>query len=124
MLSADAIVEQFSEQWTRSDLPQVMPEPGLVANGPLVELTTIGVYEKHQGQGYAKRALRILTTLCDANAITIKLIARPLESILPGCPTTLSTEQLVAWYQEHGFAETRSVGDGTREMIREPRIPR
>jgi hypothetical protein len=47
MLSPDAIVEEFGEQWTRSDLPQVMPEPEVVANGPLVELTTIGVYEKH-----------------------------------------------------------------------------
>jgi hypothetical protein len=60
----------------------------------------------------------MLTALCDANAITIKLIARPLESILPGCPATLSTEKLVAWYQRYGFVETRGAGDDTREMIR------
>jgi hypothetical protein len=123
MLSPDAIVEEFREQWIRSDLPDVMPEPGVVPNGPLVELTSIGMYEKHQGQGYARQALRRLTVLCDANAMTIKLIARPLESdLLPGCPATLTTEQLVAWYQRHGFVETKDAGDDTREMIRKPRM--
>jgi ribosomal protein S18 acetylase RimI-like enzyme len=124
MLSPDAIVEEFGEQWHRSDLPAVMPEPGVVANGPLVELNSIGVHEKHQCNGYASRALTMLTVLCDANAMTIKLIARPLDSdILPGCPATLSTEQLVALYQKHGFVETGSAGDDTREMIREPKNP-
>jgi ribosomal protein S18 acetylase RimI-like enzyme len=122
VLSPDAIVEEFGEQWHGSDLPTVMPEPGMVANGPLVELNSIGVYEKHQGNGYASRALTMLTTLCDANAMPIKLIARPLDSnLLPGCPATLLTEQLVAWYQKHGFEETGSAGDDTREMIREPK---
>jgi ribosomal protein S18 acetylase RimI-like enzyme len=124
MLSPAAIVEEFGEQWIRSDLRHVMPEPGVVPNGPLVELTSIGVHGKHQGQGYANQALRMLTALCDANAMTIKLVARPLESnLLPGCPATLSTEQLVAWYKEHGFVETRGAGDDTREMIRKPRMP-
>lgn len=122
MLSPDAIVEEFGEQWTESNLPQAMPPPGLVANGAVVELNTIGVYEKHQGQGYAARALAMLTALCDENAVTIKLIARPLESILPGCPATLSADQLVAWYQRHEFVETWNAGDDTREMIREPKI--
>jgi ribosomal protein S18 acetylase RimI-like enzyme len=122
MLSPDAIVEEFLEQWSRSRLRDVMPEPGVVPNGPLVELTSIGVHQKHQGQGYARQALRMLTVLCDANAMTIKLITRPLESdLLPGCPATLTTEQLVAWYQRHGFVETRGAGDDTREMIREPK---
>ena len=123
MLSPAAIVEEFGEQWIRSNLRHVMPQPGVVPNGPLVELTSIGVHEKHQGQGYASRALRMLTTLCDENAMTIKLIARPIESDrLPGCPATLSTEQLVAWYQEHGFVENGAAGDDTREMIRAPRM--
>jgi hypothetical protein len=125
MLSPDSIVEEFGEQWARSDLRDVMPEPQVVANGPLVELTSIGVHEKHQGQSYARRAPRMLTELCDANAMTIKLIARPLGSnLLPGCSATLSTEHLVAWYQRRGFVETRSAGDDTREMIRKPRMPR
>jgi hypothetical protein len=123
MLSPAAIVEEFGEQWNRSDLRRVMPEPGVVPNGPLVELTSIGVHKKHQDQGYANQALRMLTALCDANAMTIKLVARPLESnLLPGCPATLSTEQLVAWYQKHGFVETSGAGDDTREMIRAPRM--
>jgi hypothetical protein len=123
MLSPAGIVEEFGEQWSRSDLRDVMPEPGVVPNDPFVELTSIGVYEKHQGQGYATRALKMLTALCDANATTIKLVARPLESnILPGCPATLSTEQLVAWYrEEHKFVETGAAGDDTREMTRKPR---
>lgn len=125
MLSPAAIVEESGEQWIRSDLRHFMPEPGVVPNGPLVELTSIGVYEKHHGQGYASRALRMLTALCDSSAMTIKLVARPLGSdLLPGCPATLSTEQLVAWYQKHGFVETRGAGDDTREMVREPRMPR
>ena len=99
MLSPDAIVEDFGEQWHRSNLPAVMPEPGVVANGTLIELTSIGVYQKHQGNGYASRALTMLTALCDANGMTIKLIARPLDSdLLPGCPATLFAAQLVAWY--------------------------
>ena len=51
-----------------------MPEPGLIDNGPLIELNSIGVYEVHQGKGYASRALRMLTTICDVNALTIKLL--------------------------------------------------
>jgi GNAT superfamily N-acetyltransferase len=122
MLSPGAIVEEFGEQWHQSDLTAVMPAPGVVANGPLVELNSIGVHEKHQGKGCASRALTMLTLLCDGNAMVIKLIARPLDSdLLPGCPATLRTEQLVAWYQRHGFVETGSAGDGTREMIREPK---
>jgi ribosomal protein S18 acetylase RimI-like enzyme len=125
MLSPAAIVEEFGEQWNRCDLRDVMPEPGVVPNGPLVELTSIGVHEKSQRQGYASRALRMLTALCDANEMTIKLVARPLGSnLLPGCPATLSTEQLVAWYLRHGFVETRSAGDDTREMIRKSRMLR
>jgi hypothetical protein len=121
MLSPAAIVEEFGEQWIRSDLRHLMPEPGVVPNGPLVELTSIGVPEKHQGRGYASRALIMLTVLCDANAMSIELVARPLESdLLPGCPAALTTEQLVAWYQRHGFVETRSAGDDTREMVRKP----
>jgi GNAT superfamily N-acetyltransferase len=90
---------------------------------PFVELTSIGVYKKHQGHRYASRALGMLTALCDENAMTIKLVARSLESdlLLPGCPATLLTEQLVAWYQRHGFVETGAAGDDTREMTRMPR---
>jgi ribosomal protein S18 acetylase RimI-like enzyme len=125
MLSPAGIVEEFCERWIRSDLRHVMPEPGVLPNGPLVELTSIGVHKKHQRHGYASRALRMLTALCDANAMTIKLVARPLEDdLLPGCPATLSTEELVAWYEKHGFVETSGAGDDTREMIREPRMPR
>jgi ribosomal protein S18 acetylase RimI-like enzyme len=125
MLSPAGIVEEFGEQWMRSDLRHMMPEPGVVPNGPLVELTSIGVPEKHQGYGYASQALRMLMEICDANAMTITLIARPLQdNLLPGCPATLSTEQLVAWYEKHGFVETRITGDDTREMTREPRKPR
>ena len=122
MLSPDAIVEEFLSQWSRSYLRDVMPEPELVANGLLVELSSIGVYGTHQGQGYASHALRMLTALCDANAMTIMLVASPLESdLLPGCPAMLKTKLLVAWYQRHGFVETGGAGDGTREMIRRPK---
>jgi ribosomal protein S18 acetylase RimI-like enzyme len=125
MLSPAAIVEEFGEQWTRSDLRHVMPEPVVVPTGPLVELTSIGVHEKHQGQRFASRALSMLTELCDANAMTIKLVARPLEdNLLPGCPATFSTEQLAAWYEKHGFVETTGSGGETREMMREPRMRR
>jgi hypothetical protein len=41
MLSPDAIVEQFHEEWIRSDLPAVMPEPQVIANGQRVELTSL-----------------------------------------------------------------------------------
>jgi hypothetical protein len=64
----------------------------------------------------------MLTALRDANGTVVELIARPLESeILPGCPATLTTKQLVTWYQRHGFVETMAAGDDTREMIRKPR---
>ena len=57
MLSPEAIVEEFGEEWIRSDLRDVMPRPEVVPNGPLVELASIGVQKEHQGQGYASRAL-------------------------------------------------------------------
>jgi hypothetical protein len=123
MLSPAGIVEEFGERWSRSDLRDVMPMPGVVPNVPFVELTSIGVYKKHQGHRYASRALGMLTALCDENAMSIKLVARSLESdlLLPGCPATFLTEQLVAWYQRHGFAESGTAGDDTREMTRKPR---
>jgi ribosomal protein S18 acetylase RimI-like enzyme len=126
LLSPDAIVDDFLEEWRRSELPQVMPEPQVVANGPYVELTSIGTYGKHQGQGHARRALAMLTALCDSNAVSIKLIARAfLEfDLLPGCPATFSTDQLVAWYKRQGFEETGDAGNDTHEMVRKPLLRR
>lgn len=68
-----------------------MHEPMVVANGSVVELTLIAVYRRHQRKGYAARALEMLTTLCDENGITIRLVARQmndssLSSFAPGCP--------------------------------------
>lgn len=120
-LSAARVVEEFRELWRSSDLQDKMPEPGLFVNGPLVELNSIGVYGPHQGRHYGSRALRMLTTLCDANGVTITLIARPLDARLLDCPATRSTDELVSWYQRHGFVETTTPGDDTRMMVREPR---
>jgi hypothetical protein len=77
-LSAAGVVEEFLTQWNSSDLPDKMPEPMLIDNGPQVELNAIGVYGPHQHLGYASRALRMLTPLCDENGVAITLIARPL----------------------------------------------
>ena len=125
-LSPDGIVDEFQERWKRSELVEKMPEPILVANGPLVELTLIAVYEAHQHKGYATRALRMLTALCDKNGVTITLTARRLDTgalshFAPGCPPTFSTEQLVSWYARHGFVNTTAPGDDTRTMERHPR---
>ena len=96
-LSAAGVVEAFGEQWRASDLPAVMPEPGLIGNrdtsggSEWVELTLIAVYDEHQHRGYASRAMRILTSLCHANAMTIKLVVRQVleTELAPGCPATL-----------------------------------
>ncbi len=123
-LSPDGIVEEFLDRWRNSDLPGKMPEPMVVANGAVVELTLIAVYESHQDQGNASRALQMLTALCDANGITINLVARqmpPNLSLAPGCPATLTTEQLIAWYKRHGFVDALIPGDVARTMIRAPR---
>jgi ribosomal protein S18 acetylase RimI-like enzyme len=125
-MSPDEIVEEFGEQWSRSDLTTKMPLPGVVANGRLVELTSIGVHGPHQGMGYASRALRMLTGLCDANGVTIELIARPLEPslrITANCPATRSIDELIAWYRRHGFVDAWAAGDDTRRMIRKPLTP-
>ena len=120
-LSPHGIVEEFLIRWNASDLREKMPEPMLTANGPRVELTAIGVYERHQRMGYATRALQMLTTLCDENGVTIKLIARPLSlSLIPGCPAGLSTDQLIAWYSHHVFVDVTAPGDDTRTMVRQP----
>ena len=67
-----------------------MPEPMLIDNGHRVELTLISVFGPHQQRGYASRALRMLTALCDTNGVTIELVARrlgaSLEKFAPGCP--------------------------------------
>jgi ribosomal protein S18 acetylase RimI-like enzyme len=121
LLSPDGIVEAFLDQWRRTDLPSVMPEPQVVANRGYVELTSMGVYGEYQRRGHGPRALTMLTDLCDANALPIKLVARALENdLLRGCPATLSTDELVAWYNRHGFVETGDAGDDTHEMVREP----
>jgi ribosomal protein S18 acetylase RimI-like enzyme len=125
-LSPDGVVEEFQERWRSSDLRDKMHEPMVVANGSVVELTLIAVYRRHQRKGYATRAMEMLTTLCDENGITIRLVARQmndssLSSFAPGCPATLSTELLVAWYQRHGFIEIALQGDDTRTMQRRPR---
>lgn len=79
MLSADGIVEEFLERWRRSELARVMPEPQVIAssdgrNGAhWIELTSLAVYDKYQGNGYATRALQMLTALCDENGIPVKL---------------------------------------------------
>jgi hypothetical protein len=124
-LSPDGIVEQFLDRWRNSDLPAKMPEPMVVANGPVVELTLITVYELHQRQGHASRALEMLAALCDENGVFISLVARPMGgpefSLAPCGPASLSTDELVAWYARHGFVETSAPGDGTRTMLRKPR---
>jgi hypothetical protein len=123
-LSPDGIVEQFLDRWSKSDLPGKMPEPMVAANGPVVELTLIAVYEAHQGKGYASCALRMLTALCDENGVISSLVARPMGpelSLLPGCPARFALDQLIAWYTGHGFIETSAPGDDTHTMIREPR---
>ena len=123
-LSPDGIVEEFGEQWSRSDLVSKMPSPGVVANGQRVELNSIGVYEAHQGKGYASRTLRMLTDLCDAHGVTIELVARPLDPTLlftPGCPATHSVAELIEWYKRHDFVPAWATDDDTRTMIRRPR---
>jgi GNAT superfamily N-acetyltransferase len=122
-LSPTGIVEEFLELWSQSDLADKMPEPGLMPNGEFVELNTIGILDAHQGRGYASRALCMLTDLCDAHGVPIKLVARPMGPDLPftpGCPMTRTTAELVAWYTRHGFVETRGPEDDTREMVRYP----
>lgn len=121
VLSANGIVEKFIVQWNASDLRDKMPEPMLTAHGLRVKLTAIGVYERHQRSGCATRALRMLTTLCDENGVTIELIARPLGlNLIPGCPATLPIERLIAWYSHYGFVDVTVPGDDTRTMVREP----
>jgi hypothetical protein len=123
-LSPDGIVEEFLDRWRNSDLPEKMPEPMVIANGPLVELTLITVYGPHQKQGYASRALQMLATLCDENGVSLELVARPMGpgfSLAPCGPVGLSTDQLIAWYTRHGFVDTSAPGDDTHTMIRKPR---
>jgi len=124
MLSPDGIVEEFLDRWHNSDLPEKMPEPMVVANGPVVELTLITVYGQHQRKGYASRALQMLTGICDENRMILSLVARPIGqdcSLAPCGPAGLSTDELVAWYTRYGFVETTPPGDDAHIMIRKPR---
>ena len=125
-LSPDGVVEEFQERWRGSDLRDKMPEPLVVANGRVVELTLIAVPEPNQRKGYATQALQTLTALCDENGIAITLVARQMDQpslshYALDCPPTLSTDLLVAWYKWHGFVEIALPGDDTRTMERKPR---
>ena len=123
ILSPDGVVDEFGVLWRASDLADKMPAPELAANGLLVELTSIGVYEQHQGNGYATRALKMLIELCDKNGLEIMLVPSALDpnlGVTRGCPATLTTEELGDWYKRHGFVETRTAGEGTHEMIWKP----
>jgi len=126
-LSPDGVIEEFLERWGKSDLPEKMPEPLMVANGSAVELNLVAVRQGHQGKGYASRALRLLTALCDENGVTLMLVARPMDAGLgfaPDCPATRSTDELVAWYKRHGFLDMNVPGDDTRAMLRMPMLNR
>jgi GNAT superfamily N-acetyltransferase len=120
-LSPDGVVEEFLDQWGNSDLRGKMQEPQVIANGPVVELTLIAVYELHQDKGYASRALQMLTTLGDENQVAISLVARPMGRELSGCAAGRSLNELIDWYTRHGFVDTTAPGDDTRTMVREPR---
>lgn len=124
-LSAAAAVEEYVEQWRHSDLHDKMHAPMAINNGPVVELTAIAVYDRHQGNGYATRALQMLTAICDEHGLTIELVARPLDPGLgftPGCSANRSTSQLMTWYGRHGFVDESATCDDTHRMVRRPHL--
>jgi len=122
-LSAEGVVEEFGDQFnSHPTLPDYMAVPGVLPNDGRVELTSIGVYGKHQHKGYAREALHLLTALCDANGVTIELVARPLPNDLaPGCPASLSTDDLVRWCTKLGFEDVGEPGDDACRMNDHPR---
>jgi hypothetical protein len=78
-LTPAGVVEEFESQFdAHTTLPDVMPLPMVVVDSGVIELTMIGVYDEHQGNGFASSALRMLTALCDANGLAIRPVARPL----------------------------------------------
>jgi len=102
-----------------------MLKPGLLPEVGLVELSSLCVLTEHQNNGCATRALRLLMDLCDQHEMPINLVARPLDVpfLCPGCPPTLKTDELLAFYGKHGFIDLTIPGDDTRTMIRRPKRP-
>jgi len=64
-----------------------------------------------RGQGYAEKALKILTYFADMYKCTVTLLLHCLDE-------HTDAKRLKHWYEKHGFVEVRSeLGNGT-QMVR------
>jgi GNAT superfamily N-acetyltransferase len=122
-LSPEGVIEEFLTQWCDAELHRMMPEPQLVANSGVLELTALGVFTEHQGRGFARRTLELLTSLCDTHGVTIMLIARQLPEgfAFEGCKASRDEAGLIALYQKFDFVTVEIADDGIHTMKREPR---
>jgi GNAT superfamily N-acetyltransferase len=75
----------------------------------------IFVAPEHQGKGYGSRLLREICRDADREGVTLRLYVDASAYSAP----RLSSEELAAWYQRHGFRGSL----GPRHMIRRPRSP-
>jgi hypothetical protein len=70
------------------------------------------LWARHPGKGDGSAMLKALCDLADRHCVELTLKVLPIGRK----PYPLTREQLLAWYQRHGFEGTR------RKMIRKPRI--
>jgi hypothetical protein len=75
-------------------------------------LTIHRLWTLQPGQGIGSSMLRTLCDLADRHAVTLTIKVVPIGRK----PYPLTRDQLVAWYQRHGFEGTR------RKMVRPPRV--
>jgi len=74
-------------------------------------LTRVNVPAEFRGKGYATQLLKQVLAAADEAQITLLL------EVAPGIGSSMTAEQLRAWYSRHGFLDWKGI------MRRKPHIP-
>lgn len=83
----------------------------------MVSLDDLRIRTEHQRKGYGSRVLALLTDLCDANGLAIKVVPAPPKSEAH-CAVSVTRNDLIQWYEDACFRRS------TRYIwIRKPRTP-
>src|SRR5262249_23483827 len=82
---------------------------------------------KQRGKGAASAAMREVTKALDAAGLTAYLEPAPIKALIAKGEKAMTRDQLVAWYERHGFTKVRPDSDlilrRTPEPVAAPAAP-
>jgi GNAT superfamily N-acetyltransferase len=117
-VTPEEFIEDFHEKRRLAGLGDehgvkvVLSAPGI---SQVISCDKIAVDPTLLGSGLGRRTLDLLVEMSDATGLALELIPHK----LPGRPG-MSDEELVGWYQRHGFIPS-PCPDAARRMVRAPR---